>query len=275
MQYPGGAKSRQASAKGDGHRPEGLEPPARTLSCRRRGERHAATTRVDDGSATSGPTERTLVFTGIIQACGTVTAHETVAGGGVLRVEAASWSHRPAPGESIAVDGCCLTATEDEPGALSHGHLRFDVVPETLRKTVLAARRSGDRVNLEHAVTPSTLLGGHIVQGHVDGIGTVTAVEASDSEWLVTVRAPGGLADAIVPTGSIAVNGVSLTVAAVEGECFRVALIPTTVDATNLGRLRAGDAVNLESDYLAKTIVHYLRRRGSAPAAGPRGRTGT
>ncbi|MHC5003181.1 MAG: riboflavin synthase [Planctomycetota bacterium] len=201
------------------------------------------------------------MFTGIVQALGTVTAVEPAAHGAVLRIDATGWSHRAAVGDSIAVDGCCLTVTDDDRSSPARGELRFDVVQETLRKTVLGRRGVGDRVNLEPAVTPSTMLSGHVVQGHIDGVGTVTAVEAGEEEWRVVVRPPEALRDYVVPTGSIAVNGVSLTVAALDATTFTVALIPTTLQLTNLDGLGSGDEVNLETDYLVKAVVSYLQRR--------------
>ena len=174
--------------------------------------------------------------------------------GAVLRIDPAGWSHSPAPGDSIADNGCCLTATSDETN-----HLRFDVIQQTLEATTLGALKTGDPVNLEHAVTPTTMLGGHIVQGHIDGVGRVSNVIDSASERRIRVEVPDAMMEGIVPKGSIALDGISLTLAAVGDRWFEVALIPTTLQLTNLGRIGEGDKVNLETDYIAKTVVNWLR----------------
>lgn len=163
----------------------------------------------------------------------------------------------PIHGESIAVNGCCLTiADTSEPGCLI-----FDVVNQTLAATTLGTLSRGDRVNLEHAVTPTTLMGGHIVQGHIDAVGTVHHVDQSSGAWRVRIDVPRQLMEAIVEKGSIAVDGVSLTVAAAGDTWFDVALIPTTLRDTTLISLTQGMRVNLETDYLAKTVVNWLQRR--------------
>lgn len=174
------------------------------------------------------------------------------------------------PGESISVGGVCLTLAHDP--AEHGGLLAFDAVPETLRRTSLGRAAPGSRVNLERSVTPSTLLGGHVVQGHVDGLAEVLSVQQGD-DWRVRLR-PSPLPDAnpmeyLVPKGSVTLDGVSLTVAAVgsdggssEGslpQWFEVALIPVTLDRTTLSDLRPGQHVNVEYDAMAKTIVHWLR----------------
>lgn len=208
------------------------------------------------------------MFTGLIEAMGTVRTREPAAGGNLtLVIDAGSWSHcgvnagavSPALGESIAVDGCCLTVAET-PDASRPNLLTFHVIPESLDKTTLGGLRPGSRVHLEASCTPTTLLGGHIVQGHVDGVGTVRQV-ATQGEWRVTIQPPRELMPYVVPKGSIAIAGVSLTIASVhvaEGT-FDVALIPTTLAKTTLGELVIGSRVNLECDAMAKTMVHWLR----------------
>jgi riboflavin synthase len=199
------------------------------------------------------------MFTGLVQHLGTVDAVEETAHGAALTVDTGGWGYAPEGGASVAVNGCCLTVTGVEGAAF-----RFDVVPQTLRVTTLGGLRAGDPVNLEHAVTAATLLGGHVVQGHVDGVGTITTVDRADGEWRVRVEPPEALMDFIVDRGSIAVDGVSLTLAAVGPSHFDVALIPETLERTTLGRAEPGGAVNIETDYLAKTVVHWLQRqRGS------------
>ncbi|MHC4948377.1 MAG: riboflavin synthase [Planctomycetota bacterium] len=202
------------------------------------------------------------MFTGIVEQMGTVTAVEASASGRVLEIDADDWDHRAVPGESIAVDGCCLTVASL--GAEGPGRLRFDVIHQTLKMTVLGGLAAEDRVNLEHAATVGTLLGGHVVQGHIDGIGVVERVSTDEEGWRVRIRPPADLLDAIVPQGSIAVAGVSLTVAALDADVFEVALIPTTLELTTLGRLETGDRLNLETDYLVKAVVNYLRRQDEA-----------
>lgn len=195
------------------------------------------------------------VFTGLVQAVGRVAAIEPRASGVRLVIDPAGWDHRPAAGDSISVSGVCLTVAESPEGA---GAWAFDVVPETLARSTLGRLKEGGRVNLEHAVTASTLMGGHFVQGHVDGVGTVDAVQAT-ADWRLTIRPPAELMAFMAPKGSVCIDGVSLTIAALTRETITIALIPTTLERTTLAGLRAGAGVNVEADVLAKTIVHYLR----------------
>ncbi len=162
------------------------------------------------------------------------------------------------PGESIAVNGCCLTVAEMPPGELG-----FDVIVETLNKTNLGALLNGDRVNVERSLRVGDRLDGHFVQGHVDGVGQLVAVDDGGAEWRYTVEAPAAVAKYLVPKGSITVDGVSLTLAAVDGHRFQVALIPTTMGLTTLGDKTVGWPFNLEADVLSKTIVSFLERRGA------------
>ena len=169
-------------------------------------------------------------------------------------------SESVAAGDSICISGVCLTVAEPPAGG---GVLMFDVVGETLARTTLGALAVGDRVNVEPAVTPTQPLGGHVVQGHVDETGRVERVTrggATGDDWRVEIAASPGLIDLLPSKASVAVEGVSLTVAASRGASFEVALVPTTLERTTLGELRAGDAVNLEADVLAKHVAHLLRR---------------
>ena len=198
------------------------------------------------------------MFTGLIEQLGRVARLEPVPAGLRLAVDPAGWNHRPAPGESIALNGCCLTVAAPPEGAARL--LLFDAVPETLGKTTLGRLREGSRVNLEHAATPATLLGGHIVQGHVDGVGVFEKFERG-AEVRVRVRPPADLMPFITPKGSVAIDGISLTIAAVSPAdgWFEVALIPTTLAKTTLGEARQEDACNIECDALVKAAVHWLR----------------
>ena len=196
------------------------------------------------------------MFTGLVQAIGRVAA-VTPRGKSVrLEIEPGSWSHRSNLGDSISVSGCCLTVAADP----ALGKLAFDVVPETLTKTTLGSLKPGMGVNLERSLAAGDLLGGHFVQGHVDGAGIVLSVQ-SGADWRVRIQPPPDLAAYIAPKGSISVEGVSLTVAAVDVDAgwFEVALIPVTLEKTTLGRLEAGGRVNLEADILAKTVVNYMK----------------
>ncbi len=195
------------------------------------------------------------MFTGLVQAVGRVADLSPTAAGVRLRIDPADWAHRPQPGESIAVSGCCLTLAEPVGEARL---LVFDAIPETLRLTTLADLQRGSRVNLEPCCTPTTLLGGHIVQGHIDGVGEVASV-VTEGEYRVRIRPPRGLMEFVTPKGSVCVDGVSLTIAGLGDDWFEVALIPTTLRETTLGELAAGSRVNLEMDVLAKTLVHWAR----------------
>lgn len=204
------------------------------------------------------------MFTGIITAQGTIVSHRKSDFGVRLLIDpgqAHDWSAFPNPGDSVAVNGCCLTHAprpEDAKGVLA-----FDVIQESLSKTSLGNLKEGSRVNLELALTPTTAMGGHFVQGHVDSTGKITNIIASQSEWVITTQVPKALADYLVPKGSITVDGVSLTLAAVDSakHSFSVALIPTTLKVTTLGSAKVGDIVNIECDMLAKTIVHVMKQR--------------
>ncbi|UCD74019.1 MAG: riboflavin synthase [Phycisphaerales bacterium] len=214
------------------------------------------------------------MFTGIVEVMGLVAAVEENDFGAVLTIDTQGWDHHAQAGESIAVNGCCLTVTENAEGGIDPKRLRFDVIRQTLDLTTLGGLRPGDGVNLEHAVRADQMLGGHIVQGHVDGVGEVIAVKKSTEEWRTRVRPPAHLMDYIVPQGSIAIDGVSLTVAALGDDWCEVALIPTTLDITTLGRTEVGAKVNLEADYVSKTVVHWLRRREEGAAIVEQGATG-
>jgi len=201
------------------------------------------------------------MFTGLVQTVGTLRALLTRDANVRLVVEAADWGYEALAGDSIAVNGCCLTAVRSR--AEAGGCFEFDAVPETLARTSLGILVPGSNVNLGHAVTASTLMGGHVVQGHIDAVGVVERVETGEG-WRVRVGLPREAMMCVVPKGSVTVEGVSLTVAAVDAEedWFEVALIPTTLGKTTLSGLRVGQRCNVETDIMARTIVHWLKVYG-------------
>lgn len=216
------------------------------------------------------------MFTGLVQAVGTVAEYRQVPQSLRLAIDPGSWGHLPELGASISINGVCLTVVER-----TRRRWSFVAVAETLAKTTLGGLSVGDPVNLEHAATAATLLGGHIVQGHVDGVGRVEHVQPGE-DWRVWFSVPAELAEFLAPKGSICVNGVSLTIASIwkgspDGVAkprtgrksgagtrhgFSVALIPETLERTTLAKLEVGDGVNLEMDTIAKTVVHWLRHFG-------------
>jgi riboflavin synthase alpha subunit len=199
------------------------------------------------------------VFTGIVQEVGRVV---TVDGGGEgvrLVVDAPRTAGSARLGDSVAVDGVCLTAE-----SVADGRLVFHAVPETLRRSSLSRLRAGDEVNVEPALRAGEPLGGHIVQGHVDGVGTIRSVTPEGDGVRVEVAAPETVVRYCVEKGSVTVEGVSLTVAELHDDAFTVALVPHTLRATTLGRLEAGREVNLEADVLAKYVERLLAPRAGA-----------
>ncbi len=206
------------------------------------------------------------MFTGIIQTTGTITEISPQSSGARLVIAAPHLDRTPNPGDSIAVAGCCLTHA---PGsdAIDH-HLYFDVVHETLRKTKLGTLNPGDLVNLESAVTPTSTFDGHFVQGHIDALAEVTRVDQTEGRYEVHFRTDSQTLPYLTPKGSVTLDGVSLTIASVnvEESTFSVALIPTTLEVTTLERWQPGDTVNVETDILARTVLHYLRNFTNLPA---------
>ncbi|MDP9436222.1 MAG: riboflavin synthase [Actinomycetota bacterium] len=202
------------------------------------------------------------MFTGIVEELGQVVAVEPLPDAARLVVRGPIVTSDARHGDSISVNGVCLTVVDAVDGTF-----RADVMAETLRRSSLGALAPGSPVNLERAVRLQDRLGGHVVQGHVDATGTVAAV-TPDAHWtVVRVTLPGTVARYVVEKGSISVDGVSLTISAVGPDWFEVSLIPTTLGLTTLGSRAAGDPVNLEVDVLAK-YVERLLQVGVAPAAG-------
>jgi riboflavin synthase len=197
------------------------------------------------------------VFTGLIQDVGRVEAVEGDSDGARLRI-ATKLAGEIALGDSVAVNGACLTAT-----AVEGGGFETETMNQTLEVTALNAAESGDRVNLELAMQASDRLGGHIVQGHVDGVGGVVSVEDDGFARRVRVTLPPGLLRYAVAKGSIALSGVSLTIADLGEDWVEVSLIPETLARTNLGDLEPGDALNVECDIVAKYVERLM-----APFAG-------
>ncbi|WP_327045088.1 riboflavin synthase [Microbispora sp. NBC_01189] len=189
------------------------------------------------------------MFTGIVEELGEVVALESLGDSARLTVRGPVVTGDARHGDSIAVNGVCLTVAGAEGDSFT-----ADVMKETLVRSALGALRPGSRVNLERAVRAGQRLGGHIVQGHVDGTGEVLSREPGEHWEVVRISLPAGLARYVVEKGSIAVDGVSLTVAAVTGDSFAVSLIPTTLELTTLGRKQPGEPVNLEVDVIAKYV---------------------
>jgi riboflavin synthase len=197
------------------------------------------------------------MFTGIVRELGRVLSAEAVAGGLALAVEAPRTTAGLATGDSISINGVCLTAA-----AVDDGRVTMHAVPETLARSTLGTLAVGDSVNVEPALRAGEPLGGHYVQGHVDAVGRIQSVEAEGEGLRVFVEAPPEILRYCVEKGSIAVDGVSLTIAELAPDAFAVALVPHTLAATTLSALSPGDAVNLEVDVLAKYVERLLEGRG-------------
>jgi riboflavin synthase len=201
------------------------------------------------------------MFTGIVEELGRVRSIERRGEGVRMTVEARAVTEGTREGDSIAVNGVCLTALD-----VRRDSFAADGSRETLQRSTLGTLRSGSPVNLERAVTPATRLGGHIVQGHVDARGRFLSAEEHGGSWTVRIAYPPEVARYLVFKGSVAVEGISLTVAALADEYFEVAIIPKTWAVTNLSSLRPGDAVNLEADIIAKYVERILSF-GARPGA--------
>lgn len=197
------------------------------------------------------------MFTGIVEEVGTVVAADPTERGLRLRVRASQVLSDLGIGDSVAVDGVCQTVVERSPTEFS-----VEAMAPTLSRTTFGEMRAGRRVNLERAMALGARMGGHMVQGHVDAVGSVQRVERHGEHVLVDVAIADDVADVTVLHGSIAINGVSLTVNEIPADgVIQVALIPHTWEQTNLSDLRAGDGVNVEGDMIGKFVVEYLKRR--------------
>jgi len=194
------------------------------------------------------------VFTGIVRERGRITAVDGGEDGITLTLEAPATAASVAPGDSVSLSGCCLTAV-----SVTDGRIVFDAVPETLRRSTLGRLAAGDDLNVEPALRAGEPLGGHYVQGHVDAVGRVRGVAPEGDGLRVWVEAPPDVLRFCVEKGSITVDGVSLTIAELADDAFAVALVPHTLAVTTLGGVAAGDEVNLETDVLAKYVERLLR----------------
>ncbi len=202
------------------------------------------------------------MFTGLVEHVGTIESLERRVDGARIRVNAGPLAASLAKSASIAVNGCCLTAIE-----ISKKSFSADLSGETLRRTSLGEMKPGTRVNLERPLTAEKELGGHFVQGHVDGVGRVTRLESEGANWWLGVKVPADLTRYVAMKGSIALDGISLTVAAWHDGVIEAAIIPYTYDHTNLSSLSVGDAVNVECDVLAKYVERLLAAREETPGS--------
>lgn len=198
------------------------------------------------------------MFTGIVEKTAPISA--VVDSAGFRRLTLGSDWTDVRPGESVAVNGCCLTIAQIDPDGIA-----FDIVQETLEKTNLGFVKIGDFVNVERSLKLSDRLDGHFVQGHVDGRALLIESKSDAKECRFRLETPTDLGKYLIPKGSVTLDGVSLTLASVQGNIFEVALIPTTLRLTTFGRKRPGWLFNLEADVLSKTIISWLERQG-APA---------
>jgi len=194
------------------------------------------------------------VFTGIIEELGKVATVLNQMAGSRITVAANLVTSDLQNGDSIAVNGVCLTAVDVSPNSFS-----ADVSPETLDRTTLGVLKAGVPVNLERSVTPATRLGGHIVQGHVDGRGKFLSAEQQGDFWTVRIGFPAELARYFVHKGSVAVEGISLTIAALADDSFDIAVIPKTWEMTNFSSLAPGSPVNIEADVIAKYVERMMQ----------------
>jgi riboflavin synthase len=198
------------------------------------------------------------MFTGIIEHLGTIDSLKLHADGGRLTIHAPTVAPHLAIANSIAVNGCCLTVV-----AMKDGKFSADLSAETIRKTSMGEWKPGTRVNLEQPLTAGKEFGGHFVLGHVDTVGRVARLDPEGENWWYGAEVPEAFARSIVPQGSIAIDGISLTVARWHGRIAEVAVIPFTYEHTNVRDKKIGDAVNLEGDVLGKYVERYLEARSA------------
>jgi len=198
------------------------------------------------------------MFTGIIEGLGTVAQVRPVDGGSRLTVAADFSLEGTGIGDSIAVNGACLTAV-----SLQGARFSVDVSPETLSKTTFKSVKIGERVNLERALSLSGRLDGHLVSGHIDGLGTITGKQKQGNALVVTFAVPESLSRYMIPKGSVAIDGISLTINSCETDSFSVSVVPHTAKLTTIGLKGAGEAVNIETDMLGKYVEKFISKQGS------------
>lgn len=198
------------------------------------------------------------MFTGIIEHLGTIQTLALDGNGGRITVHAPTLAASLAVSGSVAVNGCCLTVV-----ACNKKTFSADLSAETLNKTTFASLKEGDRVNLEQPLTAGKEFGGHFVLGHVDGTGSVAAIDPEGASWRYAVHVPEDVAKYVVPKGSITIDGISLTVACWENQIAEIAVIPFTFEHTNISDRKPGDPVNLEGDVLGKYIEQRLEARAN------------
>jgi riboflavin synthase alpha subunit len=202
-----------------------------------------------------------MMFTGLVHHIGQVRGVEPTGNGGLaLRISVNALDSKPQEGDSIAIEGCCLTVSEDPTSTENCCELAFEAIPQTLQCTMLGDLVVGQQVHVEPALRVGDPLGGHMVQGHVDAWGTVESVTIEGDDYRISVEVPDVLVDLIVPQGSVCLAGISLTIAAVHEGGFTVALIPTTVNKTRLGDVQVGDRLNIEVDMMVRAVAHIVRR---------------
>ena len=195
------------------------------------------------------------MFTGIIETTGKIVSLDRDDATAVLTIDASRLRRLPKKGDSVAVDGVCLTVSSK-----SLKRISFDVSNETIQRTNFARKFAGDDVNLELPMVADTMLSGHFVQGHIEGVGRVQKWKRKENDVRLFVDLPKELLIYCVPKGSICINGVSLTIASMKGSTIGIALIPYTLSHTNLDRLRIGDLVNIETDVIGRYVVSYLKK---------------
>jgi riboflavin synthase len=193
------------------------------------------------------------MFTGLIEMLCTVKSVRHTAGSMQLTVDLGELADEAKVGDSIAINGTCLTVAQ-----LTGSAAIFDVSPETVRKSALGKLKANSQVNVERAIKASDRLGGHIVAGHIDGTATIAAVHKQDRFWDMKFSASSELLNQMVPKGSVAVDGISLTIASLDKDSFSAAIIPETLKKTTLGKAKIGDSINIETDIITKTVKKQL-----------------
>jgi riboflavin synthase len=195
------------------------------------------------------------MFTGLVEFVGTLRKLTRKGAAGVLDIDLGPLAAEVSLGESVSVNGCCLTVCAKQPPQVS-----FDLSPETLSRTTLASLKPSSLVNIERAMPASGRFGGHIVQGHVDGTGRVERIEKQADFAVITFSAPSAILDEMVVKGSVAVDGISLTIASADSGSFKVAVIPVTIAGTNMRKASIGDQVNIETDIIGKIVKKQVAR---------------